>query len=272
MQRKLKIYSPFTKAGFQDAITYKLNFLGFFLGEIFYYFVMYFIWKAVFNSSKSPTFMSFTLVDMVMYLFVSNITRYLVGTDASYSVGEEIRDGSIVMRMIKPVNYDLSIMFFELGQKVIILLGIGIPMLIGIEIYRYQMSGMILFSGINLFFFLISILLAYLLNFYLNICMGFAAFYLKNLWGFNILKDNIFNFLSGAIIPLAFMPKACQTVLNSLPFASLSYTPVMIYMGKYQGQQIFWMVGLQVIWLILIYGLSKLIWKRAVKHLTVQGG
>lgn len=272
MQKSLKTYLPFTRAGFQDAIAYKANFLGFFLGEIFYCFVMYFVWKAVFESSSSSTFMGFTMIDMVVFLFVSNLTRYLVGTDSSYAVGEEIRDGSIVMRMIKPVNYDRSILFFELGQKIITLIMVTLPMIIGIEIYRFVQTGSIVFRLDYFILFMISIVLAYLLSFYLNICFGFMAFFLKNLWGFNILKEGVINFLSGAVIPIAFMPTLMQKILGVLPFSSLSYTPVMIYMGKYNAQQIVFVMGMQVIWLGIIYALSKGVWRLSIKHLTVQGG
>lgn len=272
MRRMLKTYLPFSRAGFQDAIAYKMNFLAFFLGEVFYCFVMYFVWKAVFQSTTSPTFMGFTMGDMVVFLFVSNVTRYLVGTDSTYAVGEEIKDGSIIMRLIKPVQYDRSILFFELGQKVTTIIMVTLPILIGVEVYKFLQTGITGFRLHSFIFFVISITLAYLLSFYMNICFGFMAFFLKNLWGFNILKEGIINFLSGAIIPIAFMPTLLQKILGALPFASLSYTPVMIYMGKYSGFELFSSIGLQIIWLIIIYGLSKGIWHLSIKHLTVQGG
>ncbi|MBQ7218948.1 MAG: ABC-2 family transporter protein, partial [Ruminococcus sp.] len=55
-------------------------------------------------------------------------------------------------------------------------------------------------------------------------------------------------------------------------FASLSYTPVMIYMGMYSVPEILWRMGLQVFWLFVMIGVSKLIWNSAIKHLSIQGG
>ena len=43
-------------------------------------------------------------------------------------------------------------------------------------------------------------------------------------------------FLLQMLVPLAFLPKGLAAVLNLLPVASLSYTPVMIYMGMYSGR------------------------------------
>ena len=78
--------------------------------------------------------------------------------------------------------------------------------------------------------------------------------------------------MSGSLIPLAFMPDGLRLCLEYMPFASMSYTPVMIYMGKYAGYEILFRIGLQALWAVLLYGLSKLIWMGAIKKLCVQGG
>ena len=57
-----------------------------------------------------------------------------------------------------------------------------------------------------------------------------------------------------------------------MPFSSMSYTPVMIYMGKYDITETIFRIAIQAIWAILLYALSKLIWFHAVKRLSVQGG
>ena len=68
------------------------------------------------------------------------------------------------------------------------------------------------------------------------------------------------------------MPDALRIVLTYLPFASLSYTPVMIYMGIYTGSQIAFSMVLQIFWLVFFVVVSKLLWKSAMKHLCLQGG
>ena len=57
---KLRKYTPFTRAGIMESITYRANFLFFLLGEIMKCFVMFFIWKAVFDSSSQDTIYGFS--------------------------------------------------------------------------------------------------------------------------------------------------------------------------------------------------------------------
>ena len=75
--------------------------------------------------------------------------------------------------------------------------------------------------------------------------------------------------MSGSLIPLAFFPKVVSAILSFLPFSSLIYTPVMIIVGKYDASQILQVLLLQIFWLIVMVGLSQLIWKRVQSFITI---
>lgn len=272
VKRFFRTYRPFTRAGMQELIAYRANFLCFLIGEIMSAFIMYFVWKAVFLSTDSETFMGFTMEDMVVYLFITFLTGYLTYSDGAFSVGEEIVDGSIAMRMIKPCSFEMCFLFQELGNRIISVAMIFVPIVAGVEIYRYAVTGAFRLNIVFFLLYIVSLLFAYMISFYFNVCYGFMAFFFKNLWGTTLIKETVVGFLSGAVIPLAFLPAGLASVLNFLPFASLSYTPVMIYMGMYSFGEIAWRVGLQAFWLLVMFGISKLIWRSAVKHLAVQGG
>lgn len=266
------MYAPFTRAGMQTMVAYRANFLCFLIGEMMSAFITFFVWKAVFTSSHSETFMGFSMEDMVVYIFITFLTGYLTYSDGAFAVGEEIVDGSIAMRMIKPCSFDMCFLFNELGNRVISAAMIFVPIVLGVEIYRYVICGMVRFSAVSFLLYLLSLFIAYLVSFYFNVCYGFMAFFFKNLWGTGLLKETIVGFLSGAAIPLAFLPKGLAAVMDLLPFSSLSYTPVMLYMGMYTAKEAAFHLSLQAFWLLFMYALSKLIWTQAVKHLCVQGG
>jgi len=272
MKHFLRTYKPFTRAGVQEMIAYRANFICFFIGEIMSAFIMYFVWKAVFLSSDSESFMGFTMEDMVVYLFIAFLTDYLTYSDGAFAVGEEIIDGSIAMRMIRPCSFEMCFLFQELGNRLISFAMIFVPLVGGVEIYRYAVTGAIRLDPLCFVLYLISTVIAYMISFYFNVCYGFMAFFFKNLWGTTLLKETVVSFLSGGAIPLAFLPSGLAFVLDILPFASLRYTPIMLYMGMYSPAQIAWHLALQLFWLLVMIGVSKLIWRSAVKHLSVQGG
>lgn len=267
-----KLYFPFTRASIQSTLMYSVNMIFFSLSELLYCFVMFYVWKAVFAASGGDDFMGFDMQDMFLYLFMTNVTAYITMSQADSAIAEEIKDGSISMRLLKPVNFNLSVLFKDIANPMILFVMVFVPMTVCIEIYRGVTAGMVMFQPLNCLFYLLSGAVAYLISFYMNMSFGFLAFYVTNLWGMGILKKILLKFLSGAVIPLAFMPTVLKNILAFLPFASLSYTPVMIYMGKYSITEMLLNFGLQIFWLLMMFLLCKLIWKSAIKRLCVQGG
>lgn len=272
MRRKLKIYKPFINAGLQEATAYRANWIFLLLGNILGCFVSYFIWNAVFISGEGGTMNGFTMPQMVVYIFLMFLTTSLISSGGTYDIGEEIRDGSISMRMIKPISYNSTFLFQELGNKMITVCVLIVPLVIGVEICRTIFMGSIQFNIIGFLLYIVSCILAYLINFFFNICFGFIAFVIKYLWGANMMKNCIVGFLSGSVIPFSFLPDTLEKIFLFLPFASLNYTPVMIYMGMYNGFELLFYMGLQLFWVMAFWGLSKLLWHIATKYLCVQGG
>jgi ABC-type uncharacterized transport system, permease component len=272
LKKYLHTYLPFTRAGIQAAMAYRSNFIAWFLGSIVFCLVMYYMWAAVYRSSGSGVMNGFTMKDMTVFLFISALTEYLTDSDGSYDVGEEIKDGNIAMRLIKPVGFHGTFLFTELGWKLLVFGMIFTPVVIGVEIFKYHAYGGFAFDLAAFLLYLLSMTMSYLFSFYMNVCFGFMAFFLKNLWGFNIIKSSILRFVSGAVIPLAFMPDGLRQTLEWMPFSSLCYTPVMIYMGKYSGAETAVRLLVQLGWIIFFYIVSRLILSTALRHVTVQGG
>ena len=85
-------------------------------------------------------------------------------------------------------------------------------------------------------------------------------------------KSALLSFLTGQLIPISLFPEAAQRIFDLLPFSSMIYTPVMIYLGKYTGTELAWALGRQLLWVILLYWLGSIIWKQVTKRLVVLGG
>lgn len=238
-------YKPFINAGVQELITYRVNFILYRIGDVMGAFVAFYLWKAVFDSSQESLIQGFSMADITLY---------------------------IIMRLLRPVHFAASYLFTELGSKWLIFISVGLPFLSVIVLMKI-VSGQEIVEVLGLTaLYLFSLTLAYLINFFFNICFGFSAFVFKNLWGSNLLKTSIVAFMSGSLIPLAFFPKVVSDILSFLPFSSLIYTPVMIIVGKYDASQILQALLLQFFWLLVMVGLSQLIWKRVQSFITIQGG
>lgn len=265
------IYLCFTKAGLKVTSAYKSDLIGYFIGESLYNIVLIYVWKCFFEYKGQDMVNGYTFMQMVLYLLLSGIISFMDETDSIFTLGEEIRSGDIVMRLIKPISLDKSILFFELGNKLLMLLCVFVPSLFFVSIYFGIVYG-VTFSVSSYIIFFISMVLSYLISFYFNLLLGFWAFYLLNLWGVSMLKTAIIKFFSGQIIPLFLYPTVFEKVFSILPMASMTYTPVMIFLGNYSGISVVTNMGIQIIWLIVFYLLCQLVWKNVQDKLMVQGG
>ena len=98
------------------------------------------------------------------------------------------------------------------------------------------------------------------------------AFFTTYIFGLLMVQEALLKFLTGELIPLSFFPGAVQKVFDFLPFSSMVYTPVMIYLGKYNNKELAFVLGRQAAWVIILYLLGSLIWKKVTRRLVVLGG
>ena len=115
-------YKPFINAGVQELITYRVNFILYRIGYVMGAFVAFYLWKAVFDSSQEPLIQGFSMADITLYIIMSFVTNLLTRSDSSFMIGKGVKDGSIIMRLLRPVHFSASYLFTELGSKWLIFL------------------------------------------------------------------------------------------------------------------------------------------------------
>lgn len=127
--------------------------------------------------------------------------------------------------------------------------------------------------GLNLIYFLISVIMAILINFSIDFIVGTICLYTESIWGINIMKQVIVLLLSGASVPIAFFPEPLKTIVYYLPFQSIYNAPLTILLGKSkESADIITVLGIQLIWCIVMTLLSVLFWKVSLRKITVNGG
>lgn len=271
MTRLLKTYLPFTKGVIQAFMAYRANFYVYILGDLFQTVVLLYIWFAIFSSSSSNVIQGFTFDEMIVYVVMSTLTGMLITNDVHWEISNDVRTGTIAMNLIKPVSYQIRQYFSSIGYFIVNLTFLFIPLWGGYVVYDFVVNGAFpVFS--TLLVYVLSVFLSSLILFYINYLFGLAAFFVEYIFGFIFAKEALLRLLSGQLIPLSFFPASLSMVFRFLPFAGLVYTPTMIYLGKYTETEALFNIGIQGIWVILLMGITQVIWKRAIKRLTIMGG
>ena len=270
--KRLKVYYPFMENDLKSNLAYKGSFYLFMFCSVFGAFISYYLWMAIYGSSKTGVLGGLTQKEMVTYIFMTYVTANTAKLSLSNLISNDVREGTVAMTLIKPIDYRMSLISRAVGGAIYRFIAPSVWIWIGLEVYRCVVLKEQMTPIINMVIYLISVMFSFLLYVLYNFCFGMIAFTNTYMFGVKRIEEAIFLFLSGELIPISFFPDVIQNVFEYLPFSSMIYTPVMIYMGKYSINQLVFAISRQFIWIIILYFLGSFLWKKITKRLIVLGG
>lgn len=245
---RILIYLPFAINELKTQLSYKGAFYLFPVISTFGVFVSYFLWSAIYASSDSTILGGLTREEMVVYIFMVYVTSSMVTISISDWVSDDVVKGSVAMQLTKPIDYRLSLVVRAAGLMVYRFLAPSVFIWIGMELYKYFALGIPFTEPVNILFYLCSSLMSFLIYVLFDFCVGMIAFFTSYVFGLLMVKEALLSFLTGQLIPLSFFPAAVQRVFDYLPFSSMIYAPVMIYLGKYAGSELLFVLLRQAVW------------------------
>ena len=272
MKQKWKIYWPFLENQFKSNLAYRGSFYLFIVCSLFGPFISYYLWMAIYGGSGDGVLGGLTQSEMVVYVFMTYITSSLVMIGIAEEIAYDVGEGAVVMTLLKPIDYRLSLISRAMGEMLYRFLAPVVFVWVGLEIYKVNVMGMGVTPIKNIILYIVSLSMSFLLYALFDFCFGMFAFVTTYMFGLDMAKNALLGFLSGQIIPISFFPEVLQRVFAFLPFSSMVYTPVMIYLGKYSEEEMVFALGLQFVWIVLLYVLGSYLWGRITKRLVVLGG
>lgn len=257
------------KAAIMEFLQFRIGAAAMFLGNIIYLIVIYYLWRAIFNSVDNAVVNGMTFESTMIYLVLASAQFTFMEAFLVWYMGRSVISGKIVLDLLKPMSYDVKA-FFEVDSGNFAAFVITfIPTFIIVEIITHCAVPL----GMNLLYYCISALLGSLINFAIDFLVGTICIYTQSIWGINIMKEVVVLFLSGATVPLAFFPEKLKEITLRLPFHAIYNTPLTILTD---GQMAASRVGLllleQLFWVVVLIGLGKLFFKVSTRVITVNGG
>ena len=266
---KAKKYLTLTRAGIIEALQFRLSFIVMVIGNILYLIVIYFLWKAIYESAGTDVVNDLTFSDTLIYLVLATALFNFMEMYTVWEIGRNIQSGKIVLDLIKPMEYRKYLFWSYSGSFVTQFFLTFLPTFIVVAIVTH---GAIHF-GINILYFILAVVMAVSINYSIDFIVGTICLYTESIWGINIMKQVIVLLLSGATIPIAFFPKGFQTVLSYLPFQSIYNTPLSLLLeANPKPEEALATLGISLMWCVVMLILSKVFWKASLRQITVNGG
>lgn len=263
----MKKYVDHVRIGMKEYLVYPSAVWAKLFSKIIYLYLQFCIWSALFasNSMKHP---ELSKADTLRYIVVATIVSTVIECNVIEKVNAQIQSGNIATELIRPIGFKRMLLARHLGDTVIKILGYLLPLII---LVKASVSFPLLCFG-QIVFGILSVFLAYGIQFLYSLVIGLLAFWLIVTWPINMFFGAIYKLLSGAWIPVTMFPETLNRINIFLPFRAIYAIPVSILTSSMKVIEIWQSIGVQVMWLVILYILVQIIWHVGRNKLVVQGG
>lgn len=262
----MRAYVEFAIKKFQNKMAYRMEVFMGILNTILTTVIFCSIYKALYRGSDD--------VDGITFAMVATNFIISLGLSGAFSFNEmflqdKVRDGSITNEFLKPVNFKLRMLAENIGESVFKIVFNFIPAFIFIVFYTKICKPDSIFV---LPVILLSVLLGYLVLWEIAFIVQTWCFWLFSTWGIMVIKNVFVNILAGSMLPIWFMPDIMKKIIHYTPFEYIYFTPVRIYLGQIDSERIIISIAVQMAWVVVLYIVGDIFWKKGIKKLVVQGG
>lgn len=268
IRHQLEVIRAVALVTFKEWSAYRTHsMVSIFVGPV-YFIVQYFIWTAAYSGKSELNGME--LSQMIAYFGASTLIGYLTMDFADWNLQMLIQTGKFLTFAMRPIHHRFFAFSQKVGHRTLGLLFEFIPCyLIFTFLFRIEMIPK------HIGWTILSIALAFLMNFYVHYILGMTAFWFVQSSGIRRVFDLLSGVFSGIFIPLVFFPQAVQKLLFFLPFPYISYVPAMVFTGSFHlagiEMSIPMIVGIQAIAVTVTIGLSELIYRASIRHFNGVG-
>jgi len=266
----MKAYIGYFKLSLLKNLQYKTAALAGMATQLFFGMVFIMIFEA-FYSFSGPQPIKFEQLVQVVWLQQSFLAFIMLWQRDS-ELNEMIVKGQIAYELVRPANLYSFWYFKLLGQR----LAGGLLRFIPILCVAVFLPAPYTLVGpkdpITLLAFIITLLLGLLIVVGLSMLTYISIFHTLSPTGSFLMIAVLGEFFAGLTIPIPLMPIWLQKVCFILPFRYGGDLPFRIYAGHILGQDILIGIGMQLIWLFLIFFTGSLWMQSSLKKVVVQGG
>jgi ABC-2 type transport system permease protein len=187
-----------------------------------------------------------------------------------WQIVADIRNGTISQFLLKPINYLTFRLSLFFANRAMYLAVASIP--VGLFLLWQQQYWASPASKEALILSLVSLVLTGLLQFMLSYTMALLAFWLLEVATFIFILYAFEYVAGGHLFPIDLLPGWLETLLYWTPFPYLLSYPVLIYLGRVEGSDMWNGLIVQFIWLVIAFFAARFVWSRGIKSYTAVGG
>ncbi len=264
-------YFKIFRASLVERMTYRADFL---LGTFLRFLPMVttiLLWQSIYQGSGQSSLNGFTYNEMIAYLLLTNISRMFSSMPGlAGGIARDIREGTLKRYLIQPLDMIGYLVAYRVAHKVAYIVTSALPYGILFFLCRHYFDS--LPDAMTWVAFLISLVLAFVVGFFFETCVGMVGFWFLEVTSLLYIVMTLNFFISGHMLPLDLLPEPWAGILKSLPFQYMAYFPAVVFLGKVKGTALVWALIAQLLWSVFFIVLARTLFRLGLKRYSAYGG
>jgi ABC-2 type transport system permease protein len=265
LHRTITAFPALLRVGAAEAIAYRAEMVIWMLATTMPL-VMLALWTSV---AREAPVGRFGEKQFVAYFLATFIVRQLTGAWAFYEMNFEIRNGTLAMRLLRPVHPLLAYVAEGIAAMPLRLLA---SMPIAVVAFVFLAQGGLTHDGVLWAVWIVSILLGWAITMLVNLLVGCTAFFTESSFKLMDVWLVFYFVFSGYIIPIDLFPPLLRGVVDWLPFRYQIGFPVEVMTGAHTRGDALVLLGRQAAWVLAFAAVTAISWRRGVREFAAYGG
>lgn len=264
----MRVLWGFSRQGLYVATAYRAAYWAQLANLLVKIYIVFGVWTVLYD--HNPGSFPVSRQSMVAYAVVSAVMGQVLSwwEGPHVYIQSQIRRGTVVAELLRPVYFPLQIFFRLLGEQMATVVVVLLP-----TVFLVMLTlSPALPTWTDAALFALSFALSYITLFCMNFMLGLLSFRTLSIFGFQLVYHGAMTLLSGLWIPLWFYPGWLHALVDALPFRGIFYTPLSIYVGLTHGPELSSSLISQAVWAVVFAGAAVYAWAQTHRHLVVQGG
>ena len=257
-------YLMIMKTGFQNAIAYRAAAIAQLCFCTLFIYVFVSLWRAIYHEGGVH---GYDYSQIIWYLIMTEFITFLCGVGVLNNINEEVKTGSIVYQIGRPVHYVLYQFASSMGQVLFNFLTFGpLSVILGLlfvgPLRSFRLEGLPMLA--------LSIGLSVILNFFILVLIGLSALVVEDNFALFLIYQKL-GFMLGMFLPVEFLPAWLQPVAKALPFSYVYWAQAKLFVN-FSSETCVELIPRQAAWATAAVIVALASYRLCVRRLAINGG
>ncbi len=263
----MKAYLAILRGRLAVLFQYRAAALAGLVTQIFWGFVKIMILSAFYMQDAYSQPIS--LAQAMTFIWLGQALLQVLPWNIDKEIEAQIKNGNVAYELIRPL--DIYWLWFSrsLAMRLVPTFFRSIPLFLMAGLFFGLSQPVSIEAGIA---FGVSIIFSVLLSSAITTLIIISLFWTISGEGIQRLIPHFTMLLSGMVVPLPLFPDWMQPFLNLQPFRGLIDIPCRLYTGVIPCQDVWFCFGFQIVWIVILIVMGRILIKKAIKQVVIQGG